>query len=81
MKLLLEYLNTAINNWVPFREITGWNLQQGTDLDVGIMACSPGNSSFRVEFWGIKAQDYSELAYQKGYVDKWGVLNPILYHK
>jgi len=38
---------------------------RGENIDVGVMACSPGDSSFRVEFWDVIAQDYSELAYQR----------------
>ena len=59
-----------------FREITGWVFERDKHLDVGVMACSPGKSSFRAEFWDIIAQDYSELAYQKGFT--YGALNPNL---
>jgi len=75
-KLHIEYLDG--NQWIPFREITGWVFEQGRDYEVGIMACSPGDKGVRVEFWDIIAQDYSELAYQKGIVDDGGI-NPNLH--
>ena len=36
------------------------------DIDVGIMAWSPGKSSFRAEFWDIEAQDYQKIVAKKG---------------
>jgi len=73
-KVHLEYKNG--DKWVVFREITGWVFDVRSNLDVGVMACSPGKSSFRAEFWDIIAQDYSELLYQKGL--PYGSLNPNL---
>ena len=51
--------------WIPFREITGWVFENGKDIDIGVMACSPGRSSVHVEFWDIIAQDYADIAYFK----------------
>lgn len=62
-KVLLEYQKG--DKWIPFREVTGWGFVKGENIDVGVMACSPGESSFRVEFSDIIAQDYSELAYAR----------------
>ena len=62
-KVHLEYKDGE--KWIPFREVTGWKFVRGGDIDVGVMACSPGDSSFRVAFWDLIAQDYSELAYQR----------------
>jgi len=62
-KILLEYQKG--DKWIPFREVTGWGFVKGENVDVGVMACSPGESSFRVEFWDLIAQDYSELAYAR----------------
>jgi regulation of enolase protein 1 (concanavalin A-like superfamily) len=73
-KVHIEYKNG--NKWVVFREITGWIFERDKNMDVGVMACSPGKSSFRAEFWDIMAQDYSELAYQKGL--PYGAVNPNL---
>ena len=75
-KIVLEYFNGS--DWILFRETTGWIFDKNQDIDVGVMACSPGNSSFHVEFWDIKAQDYSELAYAKGEQQSPGSLNPNL---
>ena len=73
-KVHIEYKKG--NEWVVFREITGWVFERDESLDVGVMACSPGKSSFRAEFSDIIAQDYSELAYQKGLT--YGTVNPNL---
>lgn len=73
-KVQLHYRNGS--EWVMFREVTGWVFGRDMNIDVGVMACSPRNNSFRVEFWDILAQDYSELAYAKGVT--WGALNPNL---
>ena len=62
-KVLLEYRKGE--RWVLFREITGWGILKGENIDIGVMACSPGESSFRVAFWDLIAQDYSELAYER----------------
>ena len=58
--------------WVVFREITGWVFDKA--IDIGVMACSPGQSSVDVEFWDVVAQDYSELAVHEQGIE--GVLNP-----
>jgi len=58
------------------REVTGWVFGKNRNIDIGVMACSPGNSSFTAQFWDILAQDYSELEYQKG-LDG-GTVNPNL---
>jgi regulation of enolase protein 1 (concanavalin A-like superfamily) len=63
-KVHIEYKDR--NGWVKFREITGWTFEKGRNLDIGVMACSPGESSVRVEFWDIVAQDYSELLVENG---------------
>jgi regulation of enolase protein 1 (concanavalin A-like superfamily) len=73
-KVTLQYKNDS--EWIKFREITGWLCGRDMNIDVGVMACSPGDKGFRVEFWDILAQDYSELAYEKGLA--WGTLNPNL---
>jgi regulation of enolase protein 1 (concanavalin A-like superfamily) len=62
-KVHLEYKKG--DKWIPFREVTGWAFVKGEDMDIGVMACSPGDSGFRVEFWDVIGQDYSELAYQR----------------
>jgi len=62
-KVHLEYKKG--DNWIPFREVTGWAFVKGENINVGVIACSPGESGFRVEFWDVIAQDYSELAYQR----------------
>jgi regulation of enolase protein 1 (concanavalin A-like superfamily) len=66
-KVHIEYLANFVAGprWIPIREITGWIFHENEDIDVGIMACSPLKSSFRAEFWDIKAQDYQEIAAQK----------------
>ena len=58
--------------WVVFREITGWVFDKS--IVIGVMACSPGQSSVDVEFWDVVAQDYSELAVHEQGIE--GVLNP-----
>lgn len=73
-KIHLEYKTGT--KWVLFREITGWVFDAGVNFDIGVMACSPGKSSFQAEFWDIVAQDYSELMYEKGL--PCGALNPNL---
>ena len=62
-KVHIEYKNG--DKWIVFREITGWVFAPNANMDVGVMACSPGNSSFRAEFWDIIVQDYSELLLYK----------------
>lgn len=74
-KVHVEYKNDN-DLWVVFREITGWIFEEDRDLDVGVMACSPGDSSFQAEFWDIIANDYSALRSGKGLVD--GMLDPKL---
>ena len=49
----------------------------GENVDVGVMACSPGISRFEAAFWDLIAQDYSELAYEKSIED--GTVNPNLH--
>lgn len=75
-KVNLEYWDG--HAWEIFRRITGWTFDHNQKFDVGIMACSPGNQGFDVVFWDIIAQDYSELAFQKGIVYDGG-LNPNLH--
>jgi regulation of enolase protein 1 (concanavalin A-like superfamily) len=74
-KVLLEYQKG--NKWVRFREVTGWVFGNGESVDVGVMACSPGISSFEAVFWDLIAQDYSELAYEQSIED--GTVNPNLH--
>jgi regulation of enolase protein 1 (concanavalin A-like superfamily) len=70
-KVHIAYRNG--NKWVIFREITGWTFD--STIDIGVMACSPGQGSgVDVEFWDVVAQDYSELAVEKGI--EVGTLNP-----
>lgn len=73
-KIRIEYHNGA--RWIPIREVTGWSFGKNMNIDIGVMACSPGNSTFKAEFWDIIAQDYSELEYQKGLHG--GTVNPNL---
>lgn len=72
-KVLLEYQKGG--KWILFREVTGWVFNKAENIDIGVMACSPGNGCFQVEFWDIIAQDYSELAYERSLQD--GTVNPI----
>ena len=74
-KVNIEYWDG--NEWITFREVTGWVFEHGGDIDAGIMACSPGDKGTRAEFWDILVQDYSELAYQKGLAED-GAINPSL---
>jgi regulation of enolase protein 1 (concanavalin A-like superfamily) len=73
-KVVLEYHDG--NRWILMREVTGWNFGKNMNINIGVMACSPGNSTFKVEFWDIIAQDYSELEFQKGL--EAGTINPNL---
>jgi regulation of enolase protein 1 (concanavalin A-like superfamily) len=73
-KIVLEYHDG--NRWIVMREVTGWNFGKNVNIDIGVMACSPGNSTFKAEFWDIIAQDYSELEFQKGL--ETGTVNPNL---
>jgi len=72
-KIQLEYENGG--KWILFREVIGWLFDKAENVDIGVMACSPGNGCFRAEFWDIIAQDYSEFAYERLMED--GTLNPI----
>jgi regulation of enolase protein 1 (concanavalin A-like superfamily) len=63
-KVHIAYKNG--DKWIPFREITGWVFNKGDNVDVGVMACSPGDSSVKVEFWDIIADDYSAILVEKG---------------
>jgi regulation of enolase protein 1 (concanavalin A-like superfamily) len=62
-KLQLSYFNGT--QFIPYREIMGWQFDKNQNVDVGIFACSPGDNGFRVDFWNIVAQDYSELAFEQ----------------
>jgi len=42
------------------------------------MACSPGQSSFKAEFWDLIANDYSEIAFNLGEAEFWVAVNPTL---
>jgi regulation of enolase protein 1 (concanavalin A-like superfamily) len=75
-KVHLEYKDGE--EWIPFRELTGWAFESGENMDVGVLACSPGDRGVRVVLWDIIAQDYSELAFRKGIVDSGGI-NPNLH--
>lgn len=75
-KLYIEYKKD--NKWIVIREVTGWTFARDENVDIGVMACSPSNSSFRAEFWDIIAQDYSELALEQGPVWVTGQVNPTL---
>jgi regulation of enolase protein 1 (concanavalin A-like superfamily) len=72
----LQYHNGT--KWVVFREITGWIIEIGKEYEIGVMACSPGQSSFKVDFWDLVANDYSEIAFSLGEAQFWGALNPNL---
>ena len=74
-KIHLQYQKG--DKWILFRQVTGWVFGSREDIDIGVMACSPGNSSFRAEFWDVIAQDYSELTYERSLQD--GTLNPNLH--
>jgi len=74
-KILLEYQKS--DKWILIREVTGWVFGNGENIDVGVMACSPGISSFEVEFWDLIVHDYSELGYERSIRD--GTVNPNLH--
>jgi hypothetical protein len=49
---------------------------KGDNVDVGVMACSPGESSVKVEFWDIIADDYSAILVEEDLVSQPMYVNP-----
>jgi regulation of enolase protein 1 (concanavalin A-like superfamily) len=75
-KIHIAYLKHE--KWITFREVTGWVFEPTQDVDVGVMACSPGNVGFRVFFTDIIAQDCGALAYEQEMLNI-GSINPNLH--